>query len=77
MQITLKDNIHYSPTRTVADRHHLTNYIGNTPLIELHNIAKSVAPVKIYAKAEWYNPGGSIKDRAAYNMMSAYEISRT
>jgi cysteine synthase B len=55
--------------RQVSDRHHLTNYIGNTPLIELKNISRSVTPVKIYAKAEWFNPGGSIKDRAAYNMI--------
>jgi len=43
--------------------------IGNTPLIELKNISKDVFPVKIYAKAEWFNPGGSIKDRAALNMI--------
>jgi cysteine synthase B len=52
-----------------ADRFHLTNYIGNTPLIELRNLSKTVTPVKIYAKAEWFNPGGSVKDRAAYNMI--------
>jgi cysteine synthase B len=69
MQITVKDKIINSPARVIHDRHHLTNHIGNTPLIELNNIAKSVSPVKIYAKAEWYNPGGSIKDRAAYNMI--------
>jgi len=55
--------------RYVNERHHLTHYIGNTPLIELKNISKSITPVKIYAKAEWFNPGGSIKDRAAYNMI--------
>jgi cysteine synthase B len=51
-------------------RHHLTDLIGNTPLIELKNIGREVKPVKIFAKAEWYNPGGSIKDRAAYNMIT-------
>src|SRR5205085_7332135 len=30
---------------------------------------ESVAPVKVFAKAEWYNPGGSVKDRAALNMI--------
>lgn len=52
-----------------ATRHHLVSLIGNTPLIELKNISKEVSPVKIYAKAEWFNPGGSIKDRAALNMI--------
>jgi S-sulfo-L-cysteine synthase (O-acetyl-L-serine-dependent) len=32
-------------------------------------LAKSVAPVEVYAKAEWYNPGGSVKDRAALSMI--------
>ncbi len=49
--------------------YHLTDHIGNTPLIELMNISGSVRPVKIFAKAEWFNPGGSIKDRAALNMI--------
>ena len=43
--------------------------IGNTPLLSFRRICQSVSPVKIYAKAEWYNPGGSVKDRAALNMI--------
>jgi cysteine synthase B len=43
--------------------------IGNTPLLSFKRIADAVAPVKIYAKAEWYNPGGSVKDRAALSMI--------
>jgi len=43
--------------------------IGNTPLLELKQISKEVAPVRIFAKAEWFNPGGSVKDRAALNMV--------
>ncbi|OGC01376.1 cysteine synthase [candidate division KSB1 bacterium RBG_16_48_16] len=43
--------------------------IGNTPLIKLRRISRQVWPVDIYAKAEWYNPGGSVKDRAALNMI--------
>lgn len=40
--------------------------IGNTPLIQLRNISCDLPDdVKIYAKAEWLNPGGSIKDRPA------------
>ncbi len=44
--------------------------IGNTPIIALDRIAKDINPrVKIYAKAEWFNPGGSVKDRPAYRMI--------
>jgi len=43
--------------------------IGNTPLLSFRRITRSLGPVQIYAKAEWYNPGGSVKDRAALNMI--------
>lgn len=43
--------------------------IGNTPLLSFKRIAEAVAPVQVFAKAEWYNPGGSVKDRAALNMI--------
>jgi len=43
--------------------------VGNTPLIYLTNLSAEVAPVEIYAKAEWFNPGGSVKDRAALNII--------
>jgi cysteine synthase B len=39
--------------------------IGNTPLLRLDRIAGDVPGVEILGKAEWYNPGGSVKDRAA------------
>ncbi len=42
--------------------------IGNTPLVELNKIAVN-KNVKIYAKLEGNNPGGSVKDRAAYGMI--------
>jgi len=43
--------------------------VGNTPMFTLTRIAAEVAPVRIMAKAEWFNPGGSVKDRAALNML--------
>lgn len=44
--------------------------IGNTPLLRLTRIAPDLPPgVELYAKAEWYNPGGSVKDRAALYMI--------
>ena len=50
-------------------RHPVLDAVGNTPLIELKRIAADVAPVRILAKAEWFNPGGSVKDRPALNMI--------
>src|ERR671935_1979959 len=45
--------------------------IGNTPLIELASF--STKNVKLYAKLEWFNPFGSVKDRAAYWMIKDAE----
>ncbi len=42
--------------------------IGNTPLVELQRIFHS-QNIRIFAKLEWFNPGGSVKDRAAYSMI--------
>lgn len=43
--------------------------VGNTPLVALRHIAPARASVGVYAKAEWFNPGGSVKDRPALNMI--------
>lgn len=43
--------------------------VGNTPLLRLRNIAATSPNVEIYAKAEWFNPGGSVKDRPALSMI--------
>lgn len=48
----------------------LLELIGNTPLISFSDIYDDISPgVEMYAKAEWFNPGGSVKDRAAYRMI--------
>ena len=47
----------------------ILDLIGNTPLLAFKRIAQSLAPVQVFAKAEWYNPGGSVKDRAALSMI--------
>jgi len=44
----------------------LLDRIGNTPLIRLSRVGAEFPNVEICAKAEWFNPGGSVKDRAAY-----------
>jgi len=43
--------------------------IGNTPLLRLEKISRPYAGIEILGKAEFYNPGGSVKDRAALNMI--------
>jgi cysteine synthase B len=43
--------------------------IGNTPLLRLERIGRDFPHVQILGKAEWYNPGGSVKDRAAWNIV--------
>src|SRR5262245_8531458 len=43
----------------------LLDTIGRTPLLRLRRLGGSVPSVEIYAKAEFQNPGGSVKDRAA------------
>ena len=48
--------------------------IGNTPLLALRRVTADLPPaVRVLAKAEWFNPGGSIKDRAALNMIRTAE----
>jgi cysteine synthase B len=47
----------------------LVDRIGNTPLLRLERASSQFPNVEIYAKAEWFNPGGSVKDRAAYSMI--------
>lgn len=43
--------------------------IGNTPLLRLARLTADLPGVEIYAKAEYFNPGGSVKDRAALHMI--------
>ena len=57
-------------------RKQIIEQVGNTPLIELSSISKEVKAVQIFVKAEWFNPGGSVKDRAALNMILQGEKSR-
>ena len=49
--------------------------VGNTPLLELASISSEVPNVTILGKAEWYNPGGSVKDRPALWMVRDGEKS--
>lgn len=56
---------------TFAESNNIIEKIGNTPLIELKTF--STDKIKIFAKLEWFNPFGSVKDRAAYWMIKDAE----
>jgi len=48
----------------------LESHVGNTPLIPLRRVTLGLPPsVQVFAKAEWFNPGGSVKDRPALNII--------
>jgi cysteine synthase B len=47
----------------------ITRLVGNTPLIRVRLFEHEFPDVEVYAKAEWFNPGGSVKDRAALAMI--------
>ncbi|HVN18399.1 MAG TPA: cysteine synthase family protein [Dongiaceae bacterium] len=50
--------------------HSLIERIGNTPLVRLDAVTRELPGVTLLGKAEWYNPGGSVKDRAAANIVA-------
>jgi cysteine synthase B len=56
-------------------RRDVISLVGNTPLLRLRRVGSEVAGVEFYAKAEWANPGGSVKDRPALNII--LEAERT
>jgi len=47
----------------------MIDLIGDTPLVRLRRIERDAPGVELYAKAEWKNPGGSVKDRPALRMV--------
>ena len=59
------------PNSSILDR------VGNSPLLKIRRITKGLKTkhVSIYAKAEWFNPGGSVKDRPALRIVEEAEKS--
>jgi cysteine synthase B len=52
----------------------LADLVGNTPLLRLRRVTAHLpAAVEVYAKAEWFNPSGSVKDRPALNIIRTAE----
>lgn len=65
-----------APARPQTQAQRLEELIGNTPLLDLSRtaVAHGLSPrVSLFAKAEWFNPGGSVKDRAALNIIRTAE----
>ena len=60
-----------STTFAESNKNKILERIGNTPLIELKSFSSD--KIKIFAKLEWYNPFGSVKDRASYWMIKNAE----
>jgi cysteine synthase B len=48
----------------------LAERIGSTPLVRLDQVSRSIAGISVLGKAEWANPGGSVKDRAVASMVA-------
>jgi cysteine synthase B len=55
--------------RLGVDAVSILDYIGNTPLFRFCGLTRHLQTVELYAKAEYLNPGGSVKDRAAISMV--------
>jgi S-sulfo-L-cysteine synthase (O-acetyl-L-serine-dependent) len=72
-----ESTIHPLTPRPVTSRytetsHSLAAQVGNTPLLQLRRVAQWAglpSTVTLWAKAEWFNPSGSVKDRAALHIM--------
>jgi S-sulfo-L-cysteine synthase (O-acetyl-L-serine-dependent) len=62
---------HESTRKTGRTGESLLERIGNTPLLRLERFGKVFTNVEFCAKAEWCNPGGSVKDRPAMSMIQA------
>jgi cysteine synthase B len=66
MEILTLSDLHVTAPSTVS----LEATVGNTPLLPLHRLGAHLLPgVQIFAKAEWFNPSGSVKDRPALNIL--------
>jgi cysteine synthase B len=65
---------HVAPAGSVASGRagqSVLDCIGNTPLLRLERVGREFPHVEFSAKAEWFNPGGSVKDRPGLSMIQA------
>src|SRR6202521_5999854 len=67
----IASSLHNGSASPERARQSVLERIGNTPLLRLERIAREFPNVEFSAKAEWFNPGGSVKDRPALSMIQA------
>ncbi|HID50900.1 MAG TPA: pyridoxal-phosphate dependent enzyme, partial [Anaerolineae bacterium] len=70
MLSTIEKHTPFAPQQILSDS--LESQVGNTPLLRLRRTAVAhdiPDTIQLYAKAEWYNPSGSVKARAALNII--------
>ncbi len=67
MQVVHKNTEIGLPARKLGAK--LLETIGNTPLLRLERLGQEFPGIELLAKAEWFNPGGSVKDRAAASIV--------
>src|SRR6266446_6519690 len=53
----------------------LSSLVGNTPLLRLRSVTRGIPGATVLAKVEYFNPGGSVKDRIALRMVAAAEAT--
>src|SRR6202020_880316 len=65
-----------APGRTIMQVYDsLSGLVGNTPLLRLRSVPRGIPGSQVLAKVEYFNPGGSVKDRIALRMIAAAEAS--
>ncbi len=67
MHVVHKNTEIVLPARKLGSK--LLETIGNTPLLRLERLPQELPGAELLAKAEWFNPGGSVKDRAAASIV--------
>ena len=72
---TLRTSVKATPARSRVSSKPLLQLIGKTPLLSLARVEREFPGVRLFAKAEWFNPGGSVKDRAAASIIADAEAS--
>jgi len=65
----IEESMTFAAPKSAVAGASLLDQIGNTPLIRLKKLDSQFPGVEIHAKAEFFNPGGSVKDRAGFNMI--------
>src|ERR1700674_3048343 len=67
----IASSLHNGSASPERARQSVLERIGNTPLLRLERMGREFPNVEFSAKAEWFNPGGSVKDRPGLSMIQA------